>query len=244
MPPLLQPGDPLDEDFDAKAIRAQYVVLSNALERFRKRWHTEYLLSLREKHYNKCAENLTHHLRVGQLVMVRHDNVHRIEWPLGVITATFPDKKGVIRTAEVEECGRRTLRPVTFLVPLELDCHREDDVIRRSPSDNDERGNDYDGDDGVYNDATSTVDSNSEVDVAAGGQGGSFLPDMPSHESTYLHTSGSSRASGLANGTKRRCNLNTASPTPTSLSLPPHNSVLAQASQGEERDAGAGRGIH
>ena len=105
MPPLLQPGDPLAEDFDAKAIRAQYVVLSNALERFRKRWHTEYLLSLREKHYNKCAENLTHHLRVGQLVMVRHDNVHRIEWPLGVITATFPDEKGVIRAAEVEECG-------------------------------------------------------------------------------------------------------------------------------------------
>ena len=96
MPPLLQPGDPLDEDFDAKAIRAQYVVLSNALERFRKQWHTEYLLSLREKHYNKCAENLTHHLRVGQLVMVRHDNVHRIEWPLEVITATFPDEKGVI----------------------------------------------------------------------------------------------------------------------------------------------------
>ena len=105
MPPLLQPGDPLDEDFDAKATRAQYVMLSNALEHFRKRWHTEYLLSLREKHYNKCAENLTHHLQVGQLVMARHDNVHRIEWPLGVITETFPDEKGVIRTAEVEECG-------------------------------------------------------------------------------------------------------------------------------------------
>ena len=52
MPPLLQPGDPLNEDYDAKATRAQYVVLSNALECFRKRWHNEYLLSLREKHYN------------------------------------------------------------------------------------------------------------------------------------------------------------------------------------------------
>ena len=46
MPPLLQPGDPLDEDYDAKATRAQYIVLSNALERFRKRWHNEYLISL------------------------------------------------------------------------------------------------------------------------------------------------------------------------------------------------------
>ena len=125
MPPLLQPRDPLDENYDAKATRAQYVVLSNALERFRKRWHIEYLLSLREKHYNKCAENPTHHLRVGQLVMVKHDNIHRIEWPLGVITAVYPDEKGVIRTAKVEECGRRSLRPVSFLVPLELDCPME-----------------------------------------------------------------------------------------------------------------------
>ena len=70
MPPLLQPGDPLDDNFDAKATRTQYVTLSNALECFRKRWHTGYLLSLREKHYNKCTENSTHHLRVGQLVMV------------------------------------------------------------------------------------------------------------------------------------------------------------------------------
>ena len=84
------------------------------------------------------------------------------------------------------------------------------------------------------------VDPYYEADVPAGAQGGSFLPDMPSHESTYLPTSGSSRASGLANGTKRRCNLNMASPTPTSLSLPPHNLVYAQASQGEERDAGWG----
>ena len=66
MPPLLQPGDPLDEDFDAKATRAQYELLSNALERFRKRWHSEYLLSLREKHNNVCAEDPTHHLSVGQ----------------------------------------------------------------------------------------------------------------------------------------------------------------------------------
>ena len=64
MPPLLQPGDPLDEDYVAKATRTQYIVQSNALERFRKRWHNEFLISLREKHYNQCAENPSHHLRI------------------------------------------------------------------------------------------------------------------------------------------------------------------------------------
>ena len=64
--------------------------------------------------------------------MVKHDNLHRIEWPLGVITvitAVYPDERGVIRIAEVEKCGRQSICSVTFLVPLELDCHQEDDVI-------------------------------------------------------------------------------------------------------------------
>ena len=46
MPPLLQPRDPLDEDYDANVTRAQYIVLGNAVERFGKRWHNEYLISL------------------------------------------------------------------------------------------------------------------------------------------------------------------------------------------------------
>ena len=132
MPPLLQPGDPLDPDYDAKETRLQYVTLSNALECFQKRWFSEYLLALREKHYNKCEDSPQHHLRVGQLVIVKHDNLHRIEWPVGVITPIYPDERGVVRTAEVEECGRRSIRSVTFLVPLELDCHQEDDIIRQS----------------------------------------------------------------------------------------------------------------
>ena len=157
IPPLLQPGDPLDEDHDARATRAQYELLSNALERFQKRWHNEYLLSLREKHYNRCAENPTHHLSVGKLVMVRHDNVHPIEWPLGVITAIYPDDRGVIRTAEVEECGKRSLRPVSYLVPLELDCRHDDDALCLCP--HDLQGNEEDdADDDEEDDAIATND--------------------------------------------------------------------------------------
>ena len=208
MPPLLQPGDPLDEDYDAKATRAQYVVLSNALEQFRKCWHNEYLLSLREKHYNQCAENPSHHLRVGQLIMVKHDNIHRIEWPLGVITAVYPDERGVIRTAEVEECGQRSLRPVTFLVPLELDCHQDDGEIQQRLRDDNNRSDD-DNDDN----SSRPVDSTSE----AGGQGsltttadaeGQSIPHGASHaESTSLRTPGSSRESSPTIGTTKRCDI-------------------------------------
>ena len=136
------------------------VTLSNALERFLKRWHSEYLLSLREKHNNVCAEDPTHHLSVGQLVMVCHENVHRIEWPLGVNTAVYPDARGIIRTAEVEECGKRSRRPISYLVPLELDCRHDDDNIRLRPRErqrDEEEGDDivHEEDDASYNDDSS-----------------------------------------------------------------------------------------
>ena len=243
MPPLLQPGDPLDEDPDARATQAQYELLSNALECFRKRWHNEYLLSLRDKHYNRCAENPTHHLSVGKLVMVCHDNVHRIEWPLGVITAIYPDDRGVITTAEVEECGKRSLRPVLYLVPLELDCHNDDDALRlcpRDPQRNEEEDEDDDDDDeedaAIATNDSLLAENQGGSNVSADAEGQEFLPDASYAES--LHTSGSSRASGLGNGTTTECNLHTNATTKTP-SLPPAT-VVTQAQEGEERDAGWG----
>ena len=98
MPPLLQPNTDDDSTTTAKELRHQYLFLSNALGRFKKRWSTEYLTSLREKHMNHCAEKPTHHLKPGSLVMVHHNNMHRYEWPLQKVVV-FPDPHGVIRTA-------------------------------------------------------------------------------------------------------------------------------------------------
>ena len=224
MPPLLQPGDPLDEDYDAKATRAQYKLLSNALECFRKRWHSEYLLSLREKHNNVCAEDPTHHLSVGKLVMVRHDNVHRIEWHLGVIAVVYPNASGVIRTAEVEECGKRSLHPISYLVPLELDCRHDDDAIRLRPLElegkEEEDANDNEEDNASVNE-DSITDLNNGSLVSDGTKGQWFLPDVTLKESLSIsadadgqrflpdesehRTSGSSRESGLAIGNNDGC---------------------------------------
>ena len=59
--------------------------------------------------------------------MVCHDNMHRYEWSLGRVVRVFPDPLGVILTAEVEEGGRSSIRSVTFLVPLELDCYDDEE---------------------------------------------------------------------------------------------------------------------
>ena len=260
MPPLLQPEDPLDEDYDAKATRAQYELLSNALERFRKRWYSEYLLSLREKHNNVCAQDPTHHLSVGQLVMVRHENVHRIEWPLGVITVVYPDARGIIRTAEVEECGKRSRRPISYLVPQELDCRHDDDNIRLCPSEG-QRNEEEDAIDHEEDDASYNYDSSEEVvseglkktrflhespivesnamspshddsNASADANGGMFLPDA-----SAPRTSGSSRESSPAIGIHDGC-IVSASPkvVPESLTPPPVATQTRESVEGDQVD--------
>ena len=85
MPPLLQPNTNDDSTTETKELRHQYFLISNALDLFRKQWSEEYLTSLRKKHESRCAERPTHHIKPGSLVMIRHDNMHRYQWPLGKV---------------------------------------------------------------------------------------------------------------------------------------------------------------
>jgi hypothetical protein len=38
---------------------------------------------------------------VGSLVLIREDNVPRMQWPLGLVTKEFPGKDGFTRSVEV-----------------------------------------------------------------------------------------------------------------------------------------------
>ena len=63
----------------------------------------------------------------------------------------------------MEECGRRSLRPVSYLVPLELDCHREDDKLRQCLREN-RRNEEEDDDDNDVAAVTLNVGSISEAE--------------------------------------------------------------------------------
>ena len=117
--------------------------------------------------------------------MVRHDDIHRIEWPLGVITAIYPDDRGVIRTAEVEECGKRSLRPVSYLVPLELDYRHDDDALS-DPQGNEEDDADDDEEDDAINDDSLLAENQGGSNVSADAKGQEFLPDAPYAVTSYV----------------------------------------------------------
>ena len=128
--------------------------------------------------------------------MVRHNNVHRIEWPLGVITVIYPDERGVIRTAEVEECGKRSLRPVSYLVLLELDCRHDDDALCLCPRD--PQGSEEDDDDDDEEDAAIATNEDSNYSLRTKEvqmyqpmlRDRSFFPTR--HMQSFHHASGSS----------------------------------------------------
>ena len=147
----------------------------------------------------------------------------------------------------MDECGQRSLSPVTFLVPLELDCHRNDDEKRQLLRDD----NDWNDDDNDEN--SSPVDSTSK----AGGQGsptttadaeGRSIPHGASYlESTLHHASGRSRESSPTIGTTKQCDITTEGDagTPHTLPLPPSpsSSVTYQPSmeRGVNRERGSQR---
>ena len=132
----------------------------------------------------------------------------------------------------MEECGKQSLRPVSYLVPLELDCRHDDNTLRLCPRD--PQGNEEDDADAINEDSIS-AESQRGSNVSADAEGQRFLPDMSYIESA--HMSGSSRVSSLANGTTDGCNATNATPTTVPQSLTP-TTVVTQTQEGEERDGG------
>ena len=83
---------------------------------FWKRWLTEYLptLQVRQK-WLRPKRNL----KVGDLVLVKHDNTARPRWPLGLILTTYPGSDGLVRSVQVKTQSGVYDRPVDKICLLE-----------------------------------------------------------------------------------------------------------------------------
>ena len=71
LPTLRTPATDRDE-IDTNRLCNQYVVLSNTLRMFQRRWRDEYLTSLHEKHRNACANQNSYELKPGELVLFKN----------------------------------------------------------------------------------------------------------------------------------------------------------------------------
>ncbi|GFS89836.1 DUF5641 domain-containing protein [Trichonephila clavipes] len=67
-------------------------------------------------------------LEVGDVVLIGHDNVRRIDWPLGVVLEVYPGKDGVPRVARIRTSHRLRKRQPT-------DLESSTDHVSNSPTD-------------------------------------------------------------------------------------------------------------
>lgn len=83
-----------------------------------KRWSTEYLKALRERHNMKHGNKVSS-LKTGDVVIVRGEEKNRGKWKIGIVDRLIIGKDGVVRGAELRVGAERA---VQHLYPMELSC--------------------------------------------------------------------------------------------------------------------------
>lgn len=113
---------------DDQDLRKRAKHLRRCKEALWKRWSTEYLRGLRERH------NLKHHgkqtsLKVGDVVIIKAEDKNRGKWPLGIVQELFPGRDGVVRAVRLRAGKSYLERPIQHLFPLEIAC----DMVPTAP---------------------------------------------------------------------------------------------------------------
>lgn len=95
-----------------------YNQISQRVEHFAKRWKREYLSTLqhRRKWMRQC-ENV----EVGDLVIIKDDNLPPSQWNLGRVTEVFPDSEGLVRSVMVRTKSSELMRPIHKISILPID---------------------------------------------------------------------------------------------------------------------------
>ncbi|GFQ78926.1 DUF5641 domain-containing protein [Trichonephila clavata] len=142
--PILLPANDvvvkLIREEHVKAMHTDHVDRSSLVKR------TKYLQKLREdlrqRFRNEYLALLVHRgtrrndaLEVGDVVLIGHDNVRRIDWPLGVVLEVYAGKDGVPRVARIRTSHGERIRPFQRLYPLEVSAKIEIGVLKASGKD-------------------------------------------------------------------------------------------------------------
>ena len=93
------------------------------LSSFWKIWRDDYLLSLRESHQTKLKQTRVgspFSARIGDVVLIKEDNLPRGSWRLGRIEELIKSRDGLIRSAKVLLSSNKVVgRPLSLLFPVE-----------------------------------------------------------------------------------------------------------------------------
>lgn len=100
-------------------LRAQWRQVQALANVFWSRWRNEYISTL----HSRRKWHKTHRsLQPGDIVMLKQGQAPRNEWPMAVVTSTFPSSDGKVRKVEVRTSSNGTsktyLRPISDVIIL------------------------------------------------------------------------------------------------------------------------------
>lgn len=114
---LLVPPRPSLLDIHTSRL-SQWKQISQKVEHFRKRWKAEYLskLQYRNKWMRQCDN-----VEVGDMVLIKDDDLPPSKWLLGRVIETFPDEEGLVRRVNVKTHTTSLMRPIHKISILPID---------------------------------------------------------------------------------------------------------------------------
>ena len=107
-----------------KDLRKRARFLSKCKDAVWRRWTTEYLRALRERH-NQSQGTRETQLKIGDVVIIKSDEKNRAKWQLGIVHELYKGRDGVVRAVKLRAGKIFMERSPTHLYPLELSCDRE-----------------------------------------------------------------------------------------------------------------------
>ena len=102
----------------------RYKYVNKLMNHFWKRFTTEYLAELRERHITKTQRQSKQMINVNDLVLIKEDKLPRSKWRMGVVKEITSSKDGEIRAAVCRTIVNKKLylikRPINLLYPEEI----------------------------------------------------------------------------------------------------------------------------
>ncbi|XP_041452005.1 uncharacterized protein LOC121405395 [Drosophila obscura] len=127
--PLLSVAEPEIKE-SASSILNRWQHLQALNQQFCSRWKTEYL---RELHKRTKWQHPTRDLEVGDLVVIKEDNIPSHEWRLGRVQKTYPGPDDKVRVIDLNTVRGLIKRPITKVVLLPMESEIQSTYSRVLP---------------------------------------------------------------------------------------------------------------
>ncbi|CAJ0601286.1 unnamed protein product [Cylicocyclus nassatus] len=114
-----------------ESLKTQYRLLQTDLDYFWDIWHKEYLAALAEQQATRTQKGCgtKRSPRVGDVVLIKEQDLSRSRWPLGLILQLHTSPDGNVRSARIK-IGKRKIvdRALNHLLPLEISAADTEDL--------------------------------------------------------------------------------------------------------------------